>query len=317
MKFPLGQEPSFLIEDLDAVVFAIGDEESAARIDRQPVRRLELAGRGSPLAPRLHEPAVLRELQDARVRRAPVAVADEDVAARRDQHGGRHIEGVGTVTGNARPAERYQDLAVLIHLEHLVAFPIPPQILAVRPFAVGNPDIAVAIDVDAVRTDEHPRPKALDRLPRGVELQNGSDRRPDAVVRPASLEDPDAGAVAVDGDTGGGPYPAAIRHLEVVRYDFVWVCLCGEDHRRREDRSGQSYEDCSRHANPPDEGPSIRGVGLNGTLQIYPCGYCWKARSAPRKSRQTDPARAPVRRAVRLLNRRRAPRRLPYNSRTL
>ena len=80
-----------------------------------------------------------------------MAVADEDVAVRRDQNGGRHVERVGAVAGHARLAERHQHLAVLIELEHLVALAVPARILAVGPFTVGDPDVAVAVDVDPVR----------------------------------------------------------------------------------------------------------------------------------------------------------------------
>ena len=84
-----------------------------------------------------------------------MAVADEDVAVRRDQDGGRHIERVGAVASHAGLAERHQDLAVLTELEHLVALAVSPRILAVGAFTVGDPDVAVAVDVDPVRPDEH------------------------------------------------------------------------------------------------------------------------------------------------------------------
>ena len=162
---------------------------------------------------------------------AAMAVADEDVAVRRDEDGGRHVERVGTVAGHAGLAERHQHLAVLIELEHLVAFSVPARILAVGPFPVGDPDVAVAVDVDPVRPDEHAGAKALDHLARRIELQDRRDGRSDAVVGAAPLEHPDAGAVPVDRDAGGGSDLPAIGHLEVVGDGFIGMLLGGGDDR--------------------------------------------------------------------------------------
>ena len=85
---PLGDELAVLVEDLNAVVLAIADEQPAARIERQRVRDVEFAGAHPFLAPRLDELAGLVELHDSGVadRRAAagVSVGDEDVAVRRD-----------------------------------------------------------------------------------------------------------------------------------------------------------------------------------------------------------------------------------------
>jgi hypothetical protein len=48
--FPLGDEPAFLIEHLDAAVAAIGNKESSLRIEDEAVRRVELA-RSGPFLP--------------------------------------------------------------------------------------------------------------------------------------------------------------------------------------------------------------------------------------------------------------------------
>ena len=58
------------IEDLDAVVRAVGHEQAALRVERQAVRLIELAFEaGAPLAELLDELAGLVELDQARVRR--------------------------------------------------------------------------------------------------------------------------------------------------------------------------------------------------------------------------------------------------------
>src|SRR5262245_33181145 len=50
---PLGDEFAFLVEDLDAVVVAVADEEAALRVHRQRVRNVEFARAGALLAPGL------------------------------------------------------------------------------------------------------------------------------------------------------------------------------------------------------------------------------------------------------------------------
>src|SRR4051812_7157908 len=64
------------IEDLNAVVAAIGDVDVVLPIDGNVVRRVELPRLAAPRAPRLDPVAVFIELGDARIR---VAVADVDV----------------------------------------------------------------------------------------------------------------------------------------------------------------------------------------------------------------------------------------------
>ena len=85
---PFGDELAVLVQDLHAVVVAIADEEPAARVHRERVRLIELAGTGAELPEALDQLAGFVELQDARVRarRRGVPFGDEDVAVRRDEH---------------------------------------------------------------------------------------------------------------------------------------------------------------------------------------------------------------------------------------
>src|SRR5260370_18967682 len=62
---PFGEQPPVQVENLDAAVDAVGDEQPVLRIDRHLVRRVELAGSGAVLAPGLDEFSVLAELPDA------------------------------------------------------------------------------------------------------------------------------------------------------------------------------------------------------------------------------------------------------------
>ena len=81
-----------VVEHLHAGVAAVGDVDVALRVDRDRVRRAELARLGAARADRLDEPAVLVVLDDARV---DVAVGDEDVALRIPGDVGRPAEVYG------------------------------------------------------------------------------------------------------------------------------------------------------------------------------------------------------------------------------
>src|SRR5262249_12986297 len=78
--FPLINELAILIEDLDAAVCPVGDEEPSAGIHRDAVRRVHLARGGSLLTPRLDEFPVLREFHNTSVAICYVSVSDENVS---------------------------------------------------------------------------------------------------------------------------------------------------------------------------------------------------------------------------------------------
>src|SRR5262249_14584643 len=80
---------------------------------------------------------------------------------------------------------------------------------------VGDPDVAVAIDEDAVRRDYHPGAETLHELARRIELQDRIDgRRLEApTVAAAALGDPDAAAVLVDVDRARRSPCTAFRKL--------------------------------------------------------------------------------------------------------
>src|SRR5258708_3613924 len=64
---PLGDELSVLVENLNAVVLTIADEEPTARIERQRVRDVEFSGAHPFLAPGLDELSGPVELHDSSV----------------------------------------------------------------------------------------------------------------------------------------------------------------------------------------------------------------------------------------------------------
>src|SRR3954469_11083545 len=87
---PLSEVVSLAVEDLDARVRAVRDEDAPVRRDTDIVRQTELAWPASLLAPRVKARAVLCEAVDAVL---PVAVRDIEIAPRRAVRTGRLVEG--------------------------------------------------------------------------------------------------------------------------------------------------------------------------------------------------------------------------------
>src|SRR5262249_20314426 len=117
--FPLGDELAVLIEDFDAVVATVRDEQAAGRIHRQRVRQGKLPWAAAALAPCGDELTFFGELHDTRIGITAMAVADEDIAIGGDEHIRRGIECVGIGAGNAGLAKGHQYLALRAELEHL------------------------------------------------------------------------------------------------------------------------------------------------------------------------------------------------------
>src|SRR5207302_8187484 len=66
---PFGLIGAVLIENLNAIVLAVADEQPAARVHRQCMRLVELIRARPSFAPRFDQLAILRELEDAIDRR--------------------------------------------------------------------------------------------------------------------------------------------------------------------------------------------------------------------------------------------------------
>jgi hypothetical protein len=72
--------------------------------------------------------------------------------------------------------------------------------------SVGHPDVAIAIDVQPMREDEHALREARDQLPCRIELEQRRQARHltcraiETRVRTAALANPDATTVAIDVD---------------------------------------------------------------------------------------------------------------------
>src|SRR5690242_538788 len=151
---PLIEQFAVLVENLDAVVLPVADEQPPLRIHRDRVGNVELAARGALFAPGLDELPLLGEFHDTRGAIAAVSVGDKDVAVRSDDDRGWCIELIRTTACDAGLAEPYQKLPFRTELQHLLAF-------ATAANAVRHPDIAFTIDMKAVRENEQPLPEAL------------------------------------------------------------------------------------------------------------------------------------------------------------
>src|SRR5579883_1241014 len=156
--FPLGEKLPVLIENLDAIVAPVGDEKASFRIECQRVRHLELPRPRSMSAPRLDELSVLVELDHPRRTRVlGVAVADEDVAIRRDCDIVGLIQRVVRVAVRARRSDRHENLPRRAELDRHIP-------LAVARLFVGDPDVVVFVDTDPMREQEHPLAERIQKL---------------------------------------------------------------------------------------------------------------------------------------------------------
>src|SRR5262249_22273507 len=206
---PLGDEVSVRVEDLDATVDAVADIDPSARIERNGMRCIELALPLAVLAPGLEQSAVLGILHDAIVGSGAMAVGDVNVAVGRNCDIGGAAQIALVVARHSRLADRHQHLSVRAELDGGAA-------LAVAGALVGDPDIALAVDGEAVREVDESGAQAGHELAGRIELYDPRHVRLGAVVGTAALEHPNALAVAIGLDRDCGSQFAAIRQLRPV-----------------------------------------------------------------------------------------------------
>src|SRR5262249_32856866 len=154
---------SVLIEDLDAVVAAIGHPQAAPRVERQRVRRAKLAVTHADSAPRLDELPVGRELADARRGASLDALGDRvrgdhalrilaaghvDAAVGADGDIVRLVELAVGGAGLARNAQAHELLTLRAELVDLM--PLGAGLVARE---ISNPHVALLVHGDAVRRD--------------------------------------------------------------------------------------------------------------------------------------------------------------------
>src|SRR5215510_6041401 len=200
------------------------------------MRRAELARAGAGLADGAQKLAVAIEHRDAPdeigVLDIGVALGDVNIAVLRI---GDDVVRVGQrlrrIAAHARLAERQQHLAVGTELDDNAALLILTrellQLIGRRRPRVGHPDIAVAVDMDAMRPYEHAAAEApdflaliveqVDRVGLGAETARCSPRRA-AVGRPYGL------AIAINGDAvRAAPRPLLLRQLSPIADDTIGI----------------------------------------------------------------------------------------------
>src|SRR3954454_6454320 len=209
-----------LIEDLEPVVAAIRDPQTSPGVEHQRVRRAELAVLHADRAPRFQEFAVGRELADARGGAAlepfgdrrcgdhalgVVAVGDIDAAVGPGDDVVRLVELTIATTWLAGGAKAEKLLALRTELVDLLSL---GALLVVR--EVGNPHVAILVDVDAVRRHHHAFADVRQHCAGvTVELENRIERGVVAIDRAAAgrtgaaaLVGPDVSVLRIDVDTG-------------------------------------------------------------------------------------------------------------------
>ena len=207
------------IEHLDAAVAAVGDVDAPPRVHLDVVRIAEagrlLALRADPAADRQQERAVGGELDDPVVA-AAVPVRHPDVAAGSDHHAGRPVEVVLVVAPDAGLAQTHHHFAPLVELQHLVADAEPfarrRARVAVRS-ALGHPQEALVVQEEPVRETEEPGAEAVDQVAVEVELQDRVEAGPRALVRAATVQDPQVLAVRIGEDAAHRAQHAPLGHL--------------------------------------------------------------------------------------------------------
>ena len=172
---PFRHELEVLIEDLNAVVAPVRDVQPSGSVERERVRRLELARARAQAAPALDELAVTRELRDARHRRrrrlralTAVAFRDEDVAVGHRDDVARLVQVRRWVACDARCPQCQEDFAFGAELHHRVALALGVgKLLELgrgRGARVGHPHVTLTVDMKAVGEDEAAAAKARHRL---------------------------------------------------------------------------------------------------------------------------------------------------------
>ena len=227
------------------------------------MRRVQLAGGRAFFPPSFDELSVLRELHDARVGIAAVSVRHKNIAIRSDHDIRWLIKGVRTVSGDSRLAERHQDLPFGAELDDRVS--LAGDSFPARGDGVGHPHVSVLVHMEAVRKDKHPRAKALQKLARGIELEDRRQVGTAARICPTSLADPDVAPAIHVYRARRSPSPS-LRHLcpvldgsirigSGIRRLDIGLAVCPLPHRRhcRDDggREGECHSTSMRHNRSP------------------------------------------------------------------
>lgn len=200
--FEFAEVGAILVEDLDALIFAVGDPEFAFGAGDDAVGDFELAGGSAFAAPGLDEVTVLIELEDAGVAHGTwgVALCEEEVAVAAEGDFVGLIEEAGSggfipSAGFAFGAEGHEDFAGGVEFDEDVGA------------AVGDPDVAVGIDAHGVGTiSKQAFAEGAEHFAVFVEFGDGDG---------SAVEDPEV-TVFVEGDVAGESEGEAGGDLEAV-----------------------------------------------------------------------------------------------------
>src|SRR5450755_3336188 len=161
------------------------------------MRCFELPRAAAMPAPLLDELAVLVELDHASVALAfLMSVGDKDVSCGRDDDCIGLMQGVRTVARHPWFPKRSQQLAAAVELQHVI-----PN--ALSDVTVGDPQVIGLVDKKAVREQQLCRAKCLDELAVRVEFHDRVELAAGAIIRTASINDPDM-ALLVDSHRRAG-----------------------------------------------------------------------------------------------------------------
>jgi hypothetical protein len=121
----------------------------------------------------------------------------------------------------AAGADGHQQFSLRAELEHGVALVLPLRELGELACCcrtrVGDPDVALLVDVHAVRPQDLSRAEAGDDLAARIELHHRVDVRADARIRAAAIAGPNV--LAVDVDVNGAdrsPLSSVGQHAEIA-----------------------------------------------------------------------------------------------------
>src|SRR5690606_14170029 len=150
---------AFLVEDLDAAVATIANEQSPRGIHCEGMRIDKLTVGLSCRSPFFYVGSVGREFDDAVVAALVVTVGYENVTVRRNKHCGGSVERILAVACDSLLAERHQQFAVLAELVDHVSPAFGHRCVS---DGVGYPYVALGIDENSVWPRDESSAKAPD-----------------------------------------------------------------------------------------------------------------------------------------------------------
>src|SRR6185436_19201292 len=205
---PHAEELAFGCEDLDAIILAVADIDSALGVELHGVGRVELAGSTSGLTPFKEIFAVLGKLDYARV---AVAIGHIEAAITGEGDVGGLIKGVAGCSGLSFLYQREQQFPFLSELHHLVAAD------------VGGPDVSRRVDPQSMGRSKHslsPRAKIS-----ALGVENNQWISPMAAMKDEHF------SLRVDGYCGDASKLPARRHRILISIKAEIGLLVGRGRR--------------------------------------------------------------------------------------